>query len=117
MVETLPVTEDNPPTFLCDGERLVFTGGTVTIQERALPRDRYLGIIKLRRATASDGETTYRAYGGARFSGTNDETFGTFSVRVTFVAPGGQVERVNSTFTFRDGEFSLVERGTCTVED
>ena len=115
--ETVPVTESDPPTFLCDGREVVFTGGKVTIRERALPRDRYLGIIRLRGATASDGDTTYRAVGGARFTGTNDEESGTFTVRITFVAKGGEKERVNSTFRVRNGEMSLVERGTCTVQE
>ena len=118
MVETIPVTESDPPTFLCDGRELVFTGGQVIFRSRALPKDRFLGLIKLRGATASDGETTYRAVGGGRFMGSENEETGTFSVRITFVAKrGGGVERVNSTVRVRDGEVSAVDRGTCTLQE
>ena len=117
MVETGPVTESDPPTFLCDDRVVVFTGGNVTFRGRELPNDRYLGIITLRGATASDGKTTYRAVGGARFMGTNDEQSGVFSVHITLIGPGGEVERVNSTTRVRNGEMSLAERGSCTVQE
>ncbi len=113
MVERLPVVQSDPPTFRCGARTIRFTSGSVIFQFRELPRGRFLGLIKLRGARASDGTTSYAARGGGLIRGSKDR--GTFRVSITFVARGGNVERVNTTVTqTRQGE-SVVHRGSCMV--
>ena len=113
MVERLPVVQSGPPVFLCGDRTIRFTGGDVVFQDRELPGDRFLGLIKLRGAVATDGTRTYQARGGGVFRGS--ETAGTIRLSITFVSADGAVERVRSTFTFTEDRETPVERGTCTV--
>ncbi len=106
--------DDPPPTFRCGRKTIRFTGGEAIFQTKELPGPRFFGLIKLRNARATDGTTSYAAHGGGSFRG-NEES-GKFRVSVTFVARGGNVERVNTTVTMtQDGPPAIVNRGTCTV--
>ncbi len=116
MVERLPVLASNPPTFQCGDRTIRFTSGEVIFQSRELPGRRFLGLIKLRGARATDGTTTYAARGGGSIRGTQERA--KFRVAITFIARGGNVERVNSVFTFTpNGPPSVVNRGSCTVNE
>jgi hypothetical protein len=114
-VETVPVAESDPPRFECNGRILEFSGGDVTFRFKELPGGRAITVITLHDAEATDGETTYQVHGGAFFQGTEDE--GVFGIKLVFVGDQGDVERVNSLFMARAGEFTLREQGTCTVLD
>ncbi|HVL99841.1 MAG TPA: hypothetical protein VM324_11175 [Egibacteraceae bacterium] len=113
-VETEPVVDSDPPTFLCDGREFSFSAGEVTFREKEQRGGGHL-TIQLRNAEATDGETTYRAQGGGTAHWRENPQFERFQINITFVGPHGDVERVRSTYTLRDGEESLDERGTCTL--
>ncbi len=116
MVERVPVVESGPPTFQCGDRTIRFTSGEVIFQTQELPGGRFLALVKLRGARATDGTTTYAARGGGSFRFTEER--GKFHITVTFVARGGNVERVNSVLTFTsDGPPSEVNRGSCTVNE
>ncbi len=115
MVERVPVVDSDPPTFLCGDKTIDFTSGTVIFQVRELPKGGFLGLIKLRGARASDGTTTYAAHGGGMVRSNKAEV--RFRITVTFVGPRGEVHRVNSTATMSPNGMSVVDRGTCTVDE
>ncbi len=115
MVEKVPVVRSGPPTFQCGDKTIRFTSGTVIFQSRELPGGRFLGLIKLRGARATDGTTSYAARGGGSFRGSEERA--TFRIAVTFVGAGGNVERVHSTVRLTQKGESVVDRGSCTVND
>lgn len=115
-VETMPVVESDPPSFLCDGRLVTFSSGDVTFRFKELPNDGSIFKIQLHNAEATDGEITYRARGGAQgqWTGGEEEGSGRWQTNITFVGPDGEVERVQSTYTYRHGEETVTERGTCS---
>ena len=53
------------------------------------------------------------AHGARAFKGAFEE--GTVRLNLVFVGDQGSVERVNTVATISGGDFSVEERGTCTV--
>jgi hypothetical protein len=115
MVETAPLADDpEAPFFVCNGQTLRFSGGTVTFRFKDLPRERGIGIITFRNAqvTADDGRV-YRAQGSGMFRAGAEE--GSFRLNLTFTGHGRAL-RVHTVATFTETGETVVERGNCRTE-
>lgn len=102
------------PVIVCGDREIEFVDGELDGRFRPLPGDRAVGGFLLRDAVATDGETTFRVVGSVRFKGTEDS----FRIRthLVLIGPRGDVETVRTLERYgADGEFSVQERGSCTL--
>lgn len=113
--ETVSIVGSGEPVVVCGDREIRFLSGDLATRFRALPGERFRGGFVLRDVLASDGETTFRVRGSARFAAKKNSF--TFAVHLVLIGPGGDVETVRSVETFRaDGEeMPPQERGSCTL--
>ncbi len=111
--ETIPIVGSGEPVIVCADREIMFTDGSLVTRFRELPRNRAIGGFVLRDVTATDGETEFKARGQVRFRFT--EEAGTFSVHLVLIGPGGQVETVRETTTFRGDEVTFKATGSCSL--
>ena len=110
----MPIVESDPPFFVCNGREVHFSAGDVTFRFKEQRGGGHV-TVQLHNAEATDGETVYRAVGQVMFHWRFDPEFARDQINITLVGPKGEVERVRSTETLRDGQHTVDERGTCTV--